>query len=186
MPFQHEKLAIPDVVIVTPNVYSDQRGQFWEVFKNSDFQSFGIDVQVKQISQSRSRKNVLRGLHYQLNPKAQGKLVRVVAGEVFDVAVDIRPGSRHYGKWVGQVLSAREGRLLWIPEGFAHGYCALSEDAEMIYYCGEEWAPDLERGIRWNDPDIGIVWPVQTPIVASKDAAWPRMAQADNNFVYGK
>ena len=184
MPFQHTRLAIPDLVVITPTVFPDQRGQFWEVFKASDYKDFGVGVHVSQISQSRSLKNVLRGLHYQLNPKAQGKLVRAVSGEVFDVAVDIRKGSPHYGQWAGQLLSAKEGKLFWIPEGFAHGYCVLSDTAEMVYYCGEEWAPEFERGIRWDDPGIAIAWPVQAPIVARKDQSWPQLLCADNNFVY--
>lgn len=184
MPFQFKSLSIPDVVLVAADVYSDPRGQFFEAFKSSYFTNCGITLQIVQISQSKSKMNVLRGLHYQLNPKAQGKLVQATAGTVFDVAVDIRQGSPYFGKWVGQMLVAESKNLFWIPEGFAHGYCALSEDAEVTYYCTEEWAPDNERGILWNDPTLNIKWPIQQPILSDKDRVWPRLAEADINFNY--
>ena len=182
MSFNFKRLAVPDVVLAEPIIFSDQRGFFMEVYKKSDYGKWGITKPIVQISHSRSRKNVLRGLHYQLNPGAQGKLIRVIVGKIFDVAVDIRKGSPYYGKWAGEVLNAEEKRLLWIPEGFAHGYCVLSDAAEVIYYCTNEWAPQYERGIRWNDPAINIIWPLQHPILSQKDSIWPSLEQADNNF----
>ncbi|MCK4765243.1 MAG: dTDP-4-dehydrorhamnose 3,5-epimerase [Candidatus Aminicenantes bacterium] len=186
MAFHFTKLAIPDVVSVQPDRYPDKRGFFMEVFKDSIFREWGLTDRFVQISHTCSRKNVIRGLHYQMNPKPQGKLVRAVVGEVFDVAVDIRRGSPNFGKWVGQVLSAEKKNLLWIPVGFAHGYCVLTEDSEVAYYCTEEWAPDCERGIIWNDPEINIEWPSQEPIISEKDAQNQSLADADINYEYEK
>ncbi len=129
-------------------------------------------------------RGVLRGLHYQKPPQAQGKLVMVLSGEVFDVAVDIRRGSPTYGRWVGETLSAENGRMLWIPVGFAHGFCVLSERADVVYLVTAEYAPDLDRGIRWNDPEIGIRWPVDEPLLSPKDARLPLLREADQDFVF--
>jgi len=184
MPFQFKSLEIPGVILIEPQVFSDERGFFMEAYKYSEFASFGITERFVQDNHSRSKKGVLRGLHYQNPPKAQGKLVRVISGEIFDVAVDIRKGSPTFGKWVGIKLSAENKRMLYIPPGFAHGFCVLSDIAEVLYKTTEEFAPECEAGIIWDDPDIGIDWPIKTPILSPKDAKWPRLKDAVNGFVY--
>ncbi|MDR1368214.1 MAG: dTDP-4-dehydrorhamnose 3,5-epimerase, partial [Candidatus Accumulibacter sp.] len=154
-------LSIPDIVLIEPKVFGDERGFFYESFNERDFSAAtGIDVRFVQDNHSRSVKNVLRGLHCQMAPRAQGKIVRVVVGEVFDVAVDIRKASPTFGCWVGERLSARNKRQMWIPPGFAHGFLVLSEEAEFLYKTTEYYMPELERGIRWDDPAIGIDWPL--------------------------
>ena len=180
--FDFRRLEIPDVVLIEPLVFEDERGFFMETYKHSVFASFGIPERFVQDNHSRSIKSVLRGLHYQKSPKAQGKLVRVVEGEVFDVAVDIRKTAPTYGQWVGTVLSGQNRKMLYIPPEFAHGFCVLSYTAEVIYKTTEEYAPEAERGIVWNDPDLGITWPVEQPIVSSKDRALPRLEAANNEF----
>lgn len=164
-------LKIPDVILLEPKVFGDQRGFFYESFKQTVFnQAVGYDVQFVQDNHSKSQKGVLRGLHYQLPPKAQGKLVRVVHGEVFDVSVDIRKDSPTFGQWVGVILSAENKRQLWIPAGFAHGFITLSETAEFLYKTTDYYAPEYERCIAWNDPEIGINWPLdQAPVLSDKD-----------------
>lgn len=184
MPFSFKRLAIPDVVLIEPKVFPDGRGFFMEAYKYSDFAAFGIKEQFVQDNHSRSKKGVLRGLHYQRPPKAQGKLVRVVLGEIFDVAVDIRKGSPWYGKWVGETLSAENRLMLYIPIGFAHGFCALSETAEVVYKTTEEYAPEYDAGIIWNDPEIGIDWPIKGPVVSPKDAELLPLKKVGNDFVY--
>ena len=161
MPFEFKKLEIPDVILIIPKVFEDDRGFFMETFKISDFKAYGISYEFVQDNHSKSKKGVLRGLHYQLYPKAQGKLVRCIRGRIWDVAVDIRKGSPWYGKWVAVELSEENKLMLWIPPGFAHGFVAL-EDAEIIYKCTAEYAPELDRGIIWNDPELAINWPVET------------------------
>jgi dTDP-4-dehydrorhamnose 3,5-epimerase len=164
-------LKIPDVVLIEPKVFGDERGYFFESFNQTAFnQTIGYEVQFVQDNHSKSQKGVLRGLHYQLPPKAQGKLVRVIQGEVFDVAVDIRKDSPTFGQWVGVILSAENKRQLWIPAGFAHGFITLSETAEFLYKTSNYYAPEYECCIAWNDPDIGINWPLdQTPFLSDKD-----------------
>jgi dTDP-4-dehydrorhamnose 3,5-epimerase len=164
-------LKIPDVVLIEPKVFGDERGYFFESFNQTAFnQTIGYEVQFVQDNHSKSQKGVLRGLHYQLPPKAQGKLVRVIQGEVFDVAVDIRKDSPTFGQWVGVILSAENKRQLWIPAGFAHGFITLSETAELLYKTTDYYAPEYERCIAWNDPEIGINWPLdQTPVLSDKD-----------------
>ena len=184
MPFSFIKTDIPDVVVVEPRILSDARGFFAELYKASDFKKTGIDVSFVQVNQSRSQKNVLRGLHYQLNPRAQAKLVCVLRGEVFDVAVDIRKGSPTFGKWVGEHLSDANKRMLYIPVGFAHGFCVLSAEAELMYYCSGEYAAECDRTIMWNDPVIHVAWPVTEPILSPKDSGGKLLSQADNNFVF--
>ena len=166
-------LAIRDVLLIEPIVFGDERGFFFESFNQKAFNELtGLDVQFVQDNHSRSAKNVLRGLHYQLPPKAQGKLVRVVVGEVFDVAVDIRKDSPTFGKWVGEVLSADNKRQLWIPPGFAHGFLVLSEAAEFLYKTTDYYAPELERSIAWDDPEVAVCWPMSgLPVVSAKDRA---------------
>ena len=164
------KTDIPDVLVLEPRVFGDDRGFFFESLNQRVFQErTGLRPQFVQDNHSRSGKNVLRGLHYQIR-QSQGKLVRVVSGEVFDVAVDLRRSSRTFGQWTATRLTAENKRMLWIPEGFAHGFLVLSEFADFLYKTTDYYAPEHERGILWNDPDIGIEWPLQgEPILAAKD-----------------
>lgn len=164
-------LSIPDVVLFEPRVFGDERGFFFESFNQKVFEAaIGAPVQFVQDNHSRSARNVLRGLHYQIQ-QAQGKLVRVVQGEVFDVAVDLRKSSPSFGKWVGAVLSAENKKQLWVPAGFAHGFVTLSETAEFLYKTTDYYAPEHERCIRWNDPDLAIAWGVEgEPLVSGKDS----------------
>lgn len=173
MPFEFKKLEIPDLILIIPKVYSDNRGFFLETFKYSDFKKNGIDKEFLQDNHSLSSKGVLRGLHYQLNPMAQGKLVRVVKGKVWDVAVDIRRNSHSYLKWVGVELSEENHKMFYIPPGFAHGFITLEDETHFLYKCTDEYSPDFESGIIWNDPDIGINWPITDPIVSEKDLVLP-------------
>jgi len=171
------RLAIADVVLFEPRVFPDDRGAFFESFNAGAFEAAtGLASRFVQDNHSISRRGVLRGLHYQLAPHAQGKLVRVVRGAVFDVAVDIRAGSPSFGKWVGETLSAENRRQLWIPEGFAHGFLALEDGTEFLYKTTDFWDKDSERGLRWDDPAIGIDWPMRDVLLAPKDAAAPLLA----------
>jgi dTDP-4-dehydrorhamnose 3,5-epimerase len=172
--------AIPDVLILEPRVFGDERGFFFESFNAREFaQAIGHDVQFVQDNHSRSAKNVLRGLHYQIQ-QPQGKLVRVTLGEVFDVAVDIRRSSPSFGQWVGTRLSAENKRQLWIPEGFAHAFFVVSEFAEFLYKTTDYYAPAHERSIRWDDTDLAIQWPVTgPPILSQKDQQAPLFADAE-------
>ncbi len=184
MAFSFKKLDIPDVILISPDIYQDKRGFFLETYKKSVFKENGITVDFVQTNHSKSEKNALRGLHYQLNPAAQAKLVRVISGEIFDVAVDLRNNSPYYGKWVGRNLSAENKKLFYIPEGFAHGFFTLSDLAEVIYYCSNEYAPDFERGVIFNDAEIGISWPGESPLLSEKDAKLPKFSEAEKNFEY--
>lgn len=184
MPFNFKKLAIPDVVLIEPKSFTDERGYFAEIYKSSDFKQFGIDRQFVQVNHSRSKKNVLRGLHYQLKPMAQGKYVRAVVGEIFDVVVDIRKGSPWFGRWVSIILSSENQKMLYVPEGFAHGFSVLSDTAEVVYYCTSEYAPEYDRGILWNDSGLQIDWPSKNPILSEKDSQLPILENVENNFVY--
>ncbi len=170
--------AIPEVLILEPRIFGDDRGFFFESFNRQAFrEATGLDVDFVQDNHSKSAKNVLRGLHYQLPPKAQGKLVRVVQGEVFDVAVDLRKGSKSFGKWVGETLSAENKKQMWIPPGFAHGFLTLSDTAEFLYKTTDYYAPEHERCIPWDDPAIGIAWPLDgVPSLSAKDAAANELA----------
>lgn len=172
---------IPEVLILEPKVFGDARGFFLESFNRKTFQSVsGRDQDFVQDNHSRSAKHVLRGLHYQL-VKPQGKLVRVVSGRVWDVAVDLRRSSPNFGKWVGVELSADNHRQFWVPPGFGHGFLVLSEQADFLYKTTEYWYPEYDRSIVWNDPQLAIAWPLEgeTPQLAAKDAAAPQFAQAD-------
>ena len=173
MGFTFEHLAIHDVIYIVPTQFADERGVFMERYKQPDFAAAGIDRQFVQINHSRSARNVLRGLHFQSAPMDQAKLVYVVNGEVFDVAVDIGAGSSSYGKWVGRRLSAANGAMMYIPEGFAHGFCVISQAADVCYACTQIYSPQHDRGIRWDDPAIKITWPIDSPVVSEKDAQWP-------------
>jgi dTDP-4-dehydrorhamnose 3,5-epimerase len=176
MPFDFKRLALPDVLLITPRVHRDNRGHFMEAYKRSDFSAAGIDEIFVQENHSSSVRGVLRGLHFQRAPQAQSKLVRVVSGRIFDVAADIRPDSPTRGSWVGAELSADDGSLLYIPEGFAHGFCVLSDRADVVYHTSTEYSPEHESGIMWNDPALGIEWPIAEPIVSDRDQRWPQLA----------
>ena len=163
-------LSIPEVLLFEPTVFSDDRGFFFESFNQDLFEeATGLSPNFVQDNHSQSTKGVLRGLHYQLPPKAQGKLIRVIQGEVFDVAVDIRKESPTFGNWISEILSAKNKKQLWIPEGFAHGFLTLSDTAELIYKTTNYYAPNLDRSICWNDSDIGIDWPNTEPTLSNKD-----------------
>ena len=173
--------AIADVLLIEPKVFGDDRGFFFESFNQRAFrEATGVDLDFVQDNHSKSARGVLRGLHYQIQ-HAQGKLVRVVAGEVFDVAVDIRRNSPTFGRWVGEVLSADNKRQLWIPPGMAHGFVVLSETAEFLYKTTDYWAPEHERCIAWNDPTLAIAWPVldAPPLLSGKDAKGVAFADAE-------
>lgn len=175
-------LAIPDVFLIEPKVFGDARGFFLESFRQDLFnQATGTNHEFIQDNHSRSSKGVLRGLHYQLPPHAQGKLVRVVSGAVFDVAVDIRRSSATFGQWVGAELTAENHRQLWIPPGFAHGFAVLSDTADFVYKTTAYYAPESDRGVRWDDTDIGIQWPtLDVPFsLSDKDQKQPLLQQAD-------
>ena len=174
-------LAIPDVLLIAPRVFADERGVFFESWNAAQFDAaIGRTVAFVQDNQSVSHRGVMRGLHYQLPPNAQGKLVRCVSGEVFDVAVDIRRASPTFGRWVGAHLSAANRLQLWIPEGFAHGFLALADDTTLLYKANAPYDPKGERAIRWDDPDLGIDWPLAgPPILSGKDAAAPLFSAAD-------
>jgi dTDP-4-dehydrorhamnose 3,5-epimerase len=180
MPYQVTPTALPGVLILEPRVFGDARGFFFESFNQRDFQqATGLDVQFVQDNHSRSARNVLRGLHYQLQ-HPQGKLVRVTQGEVFDVAVDLRQGSASFGQWEGVVLSAENKRQLWVPPGFAHGFLVTSDTAEFLYKTSDYWYPEHERSLLWNDPDLGIQWPLQgEALLAAKDQAGRRLSESE-------
>ncbi len=184
MPFRFKRLEIPDLILIEPVVFEDKRGFFMESYKYSEFAKNGINVSFVQDNHSFSKKGVIRGLHYQNPPKAQGKLVRAIRGEIFDVAVDIRKGSPTYGKWVSVILSEENKRMLYIPPGFAHGFCTISEYADVLYKTTEEYAPDYDAGIRWDDPEIGIEWPIKDPLLSDKDLSLPLLKDAWNEFYY--
>ena len=171
---------IPDVLVIEPKVFGDDRGFFFESFNRRAFhEATGLNVDFVQDNHSKSARNVLRGLHYQL-AQPQGKLVRVTQGEVFDVAVDIRKGSPTYGQWVGEILSAENKKQLWIPAGLAHGFVVLSETAEFLYKTTDYYAPQHERCIAWNDPDLAIAWPIEgQPLLSAKDATGAAFREAE-------
>lgn len=179
MPFSFAPLDISDVILVEPKVFPDNRGFFFESFKASDFEKAGLPTHFVQDNFSFSKKDVIRGLHYQKNPKAQGKLVSVLKGGVWDVAVDIRRKSPTFLKWVAVELNDQNHALLYIPPGFAHGFISLTEDVHLLYKCTNEYDPQADAGVRWNDPDIAIPWPAANPIVSTKDAVLPFLQQAE-------
>jgi len=184
MPFSFKKLSIPEIILVESKSFPDDRGFFLEGYKESDFVDNHITTKFVQDNFSHSNNGVLRGLHYQTNPNAQAKLVMVLLGEIFDVAVDIRKDSPTYGKWIGEILSDQNHNMLYIPEGFAHGFCVISDTADVLYKTNKEYSPKHERGIIWNDPDLAINWPIQNPILHEKDKTLPTLKNADNDFVY--
>ncbi len=181
MSFTITPLGLPEVLRIEPVVRGDDRGWFAETYKRSAFARHGIAANFVQDNHSRSAKRgVLRGLHYQLSPAAQAKLVRCTAGRMFDVAVDVRPESPRFGKWVSEELTAENHRMLWIPEGFAHGFCTLADGTEMEYKVTAEYDPERERVIRWNDPALGIQWPLTDPTLSPKDAAAPTLKEVSS------
>jgi dTDP-4-dehydrorhamnose 3,5-epimerase len=178
---EFEPTAIPDIVLIRPKVFGDSRGFFLESWEERKFAAAGITAKFVQDNHSRSTRNTLRGLHYQIQ-QPQGKLVRVVTGAVFDVAVDIRRSSPTFGRWVGATLSAENRHMLWVPPGFAHGFLVLSESADFLYRCTDFYAPGFERAIQWNDPDLKVVWPLTegaSPVLSAKDAVAPRFRDAE-------
>jgi len=179
MPFTFTKLSLPEVILIQPKVFKDDRGFFVESYKRSDFMSNGIDVDFYQDNHSFSKKGVLRGLHFQLEPRPQGKLVRVVKGAVWDVAVDVRRSSPTFKRWVGEELSESNHRMLYIPPGFAHGFVAFTDDVHLMYKCTSEWDASLDKGIIWNDPDLAVDWPVKSPLLSGKDEGLPLLKDAE-------
>lgn len=182
--FKFNKTGIEGVYVIEPQVFGDNRGYFMETYHKEVFAKNGLDVDFVQDNQSSSRRGVLRGLHFQYT-QPQGKLVRVISGEVFDVAVDMRKDSPTYGKWEGVILSAENKKQFYIPEGFAHGFVVLSEGAEFTYKCTDFYKPDDEGGIQWNDPEIGIEWPIDDLdeiILSEKDKLWKPLSQTETNF----
>lgn len=179
-------LAIPDVKLIEPDVFGDNRGFFMETYRADQFKEAGIPTNFVQDNMSSSRKGVLRGLHFQKDPYSQGKLVRVVRGEVFDVAVDLRKGSPYYGKWVGDFLSEENKRSLYVPNGFAHGFCVVSNEAVFHYKCTEFYHPEAEGGLRYDDPTVAVEWPkIDVPFLTSpKDEKAPFLENIDCNFTY--
>ncbi|HTI49404.1 MAG TPA: dTDP-4-dehydrorhamnose 3,5-epimerase [Planctomycetaceae bacterium] len=175
---QFHKTDIPGVILIEPKVFGDERGFFMETYHQPRFAAAGIDLPFVQDNHSRSRKGVLRGLHYQLR-HAQGKLVRVVQGEIFDVAVDARRSSPTFGRWFGAVLSDSNRRQLYVPPGFAHGFCVVSDSADVLYKTTDVYHPEEERSVLWNDPAIGITWPVKDPIISAKDQEGKLLAEAE-------
>ncbi|OPY09045.1 MAG: dTDP-4-dehydrorhamnose 3,5-epimerase [Syntrophus sp. PtaB.Bin001] len=179
MPFSFKPLSLPDVILVEPGVFPDDRGLFFEFFKASEFANAGLPAHFPQDNFSFSKKDVLRGLHYQKNPKAQGKLVSVLKGSVWDVAVDLRRQSPSFLKWVSAELNDRNRAMLYIPPGFAHGFLALTDDVHFLYKCTHEYDQQADAGVRWDDPEIGIPWPIKHPILSEKDRVLPSVSQAE-------
>jgi dTDP-4-dehydrorhamnose 3,5-epimerase len=169
--------ALPGVLVIEPRVFTDERGFFLEQFNAARYEQHGVPSQFAQDNLSHSVRGTLRGLHFQ-HPNAQGKLVQVIHGSVLDVIVDVRRGSPTFGKWIGVELDGRSPKQVWIPPGYAHGFCVTSETAHFWYKCTTPYAPDCERTIRWDDPQLAIAWPVEQPIVSKKDAAAPTLAEA--------
>lgn len=186
MPFKSfKRLEIPDIILVEPVVFPDERGYFKEIYKRTPFLSDGIPYDFVQANVSVSRRGVVRGLHYQLRPMEQGKLVTVLRGRILDVAVDIRRGSPWFGKYVAVELSEDNHRLLWIPPGFAHGFQALEDDTLVLYLVTKEYSKEHERCIKWDDPEIGVQWPIGDNIILSeKDKKCPPLREAETNFTY--
>ena len=179
MPFTFEKTEVNDVILIKPKIFNDQRGHFFETYKESEFFKNGIKEKFVQDNCSKSVKGVLRGLHYQIGPFAQGKLIRCIAGSLFDVAVDIRKSSSTFGKWVGYELSEENKYMLYIPPGFAHGFQVLTDFAEVAYKTTAEFNSDSERGLLWNDPKINIKWPASNVLLSEKDTGLPGLDDAD-------
>jgi len=187
MPFQATNIyGFEGLMVIEPKVFGDERGFFMETYSYNDFEKIGIKTIFIQDNHSRSGKNILRGLHFQNPPHMQAKLVRCIRGEIMDVAVDIRKDSHSYGKWCSQILSETNRKMFYVPEGFAHGFLTLSEIAEVCYKVDKLYSPESEGGIIWNDPDLDITWPAQSPTLSDKDKRWPRLKDLDPPFIYKK
>ncbi len=178
MSLSYKRLAIPDLLLIEPKIFSDERGFFVEKYKESDFEALGIPA-FKQDNYSYSKQGVIRGLHYQLPPYEQGKLVSVVNGKVWDVAVDIRESSKTFGQWVGVELSEENNLSFYIPPGFAHGFSVLSPEASFLYKCTNEYHPLSERGLCFDDKEVGVDWKVEKPVVSSRDLTWPGIKELE-------
>jgi dTDP-4-dehydrorhamnose 3,5-epimerase len=175
LPFDFQQLDLPGLVLVQAQAFQDDRGAFMEIYRESAFAAAGIAERFVQSNVSRSQQGVLRGLHYQAPPWGQGKLVQVLDGEIFDVVADVEPVSPHFGRWVGCEMSDANGRLLYVPPQYAHGFCVVGDSALVLYHVTREYHPESERGVPWNDPVLAIDWPVKEPIVSAKDRAWPAL-----------
>jgi dTDP-4-dehydrorhamnose 3,5-epimerase len=183
MNFKFTRLGISDIILIENESFQDARGCFMESYKHREFLEQGIPTLV-QDNYSRSTKGVLRGLHYQKEPASSGKLIRCLTGTIFDVGVDIRKGSPTYGRWEGMELSETNNRMLYFPPGFAHGFCVLSDRADVLYKMSQYYSPEHDRSIRWNDPNLNISWPILDPKMSEKDAHAPLLKESDNNCVY--
>lgn len=186
MPFAFRPLRIPEVILVEPRAFGDARGYFLETYKRSAFVGAGIDAEFVQDNCSHSVQGVLRGMHFQREPAAQGKLVQCVQGAILDVAVDLRRGSPTFGQWVAEELSEGNHHLLYVPVGFAHGFYTLSGEARVAYKVTSEYSAQHDGGIRWDDPELGVAWPEGERIVSARDAALPHLAQAEFTFSYAR
>jgi dTDP-4-dehydrorhamnose 3,5-epimerase len=185
--FKFTNAPIPGMIIIEPKVFSDDRGFFMEFFNRDGFSELGFNEPLLQLNHSRSKKGVVRGLHYQIHPFPMGKLVKCVSGRIFDVGVDIRKGSPHFGKWYGEILSGENHKMLYFPPGFAHGFLSLEDDTEVIYACTGAYSAENERAILWNDPAIGIKWPIDQVgkvIVSERDQKHPGLKNAETNFTF--
>ena len=178
MPFTFQRQAIPEIIVIEPHVLGDARGFLMETYKRSAFAAAGINEVFVQENHSSSERGVLRGLHCQKAPHAQSKLIRVLVGEIFDVAVDLRPDSPTSGQWVGVTLSSANRRMIYVPHWCAHGFCVVSDRAEVVYLTTTEYAPAHESGIMWNDPKLAIDWPVTSPVLSERDRKWPPLVLA--------
>ena len=173
MPFNFKKLEIEEVILITPKIFNDGRGFFVETYKTSDFEEAGITERFVQDNHSKTvKKHTIRGLHFQKEPYEQSKLIRVLKGKILDIVVDIRPDSETFGKWVSIVLDAESKAMIYLPKGFAHGFCTLEDDAEVIYKCSKNYSPNHEGGIIWNDPFLEIEWPTNQPTLSERDKKW--------------
>ena len=179
MPFDFQILEMPEIRLITPRQFFDDRGYFLESYKQTKFAENGIPESFVQDNISHSKRHVLRGLHFQSHPHMQGKLVMALQGVIFDVAADIRPGSKTFGQWLSVTLSSENHQMLYIPAGFAHGFCVLSAHATVLYKCTREYTPDYEDGILWNDPVLGIQWPVREPVLSEKDRMLPPLKKSN-------
>lgn len=185
--FKFSKTSIDGIIIIEPTCFKDDRGFFMEFFNKEAFTENGLKLVFMQDNHSRSKKGVVRGLHYQINPSPMGKLVKVISGIIFDVGVDIRKGSPTFGMWHGEILSGENHKMMYLPPGFAHGFMALEDGTDVIYKCTELYSAKDERSILWNDPAIGIKWPldqIKKPIVSAKDQKNPLLKDAETNFIY--
>ena len=187
MPLRFHQTSLVDAILIEPTSFGDDRGFFREMFKSPDFVAAGLPSDFAQSNLSTSRPGVLRGLHFQTDPMAQGKLVSCVGGAIFDVAADLRVGSPTYGQWFGDELSLANGRMLWVPAGFAHGFCVIGDtEAVVSYSVTEVFSGPHDGGIRWDDPSIAVVWPVASPVLSAKDLSLPLLTDGDPGFIFSR